>query len=217
MTDITLSEKNIYNKYLAVTRSSQGKPFKLRKQFDDLDDHKTACLKKLSLFFNKFKHVDMDDFFSAPWRIYNDQPNIDLSFYVSQRALKVYTLYIQRKATTKPDTEEQLYDMKKTLQYILKFCVRCNIKVDDYIEHKTNNMYTFVDHLRQHNVNIYVLFGFTNFEKNLMKCDWDHVKFMLGDMADRLDTFRTNYLTSSRAKNFVQLGIHKIKQIQNNS
>ena len=72
MTDITLSEKNIYNKYLAVTRSSQGKPFKLRKQFDDLDDHKTACLKKLSLFFNKFKHVDMDDFFSAPWRIYND-------------------------------------------------------------------------------------------------------------------------------------------------
>ena len=217
MTDISPLEKNIYNQYLAVSRSSQGKPFKLRKRFDDLDDHKTACLKKLSLFFNKFKHVDMNDFFAAPWKIYSDQPNIDLSFYVSQRALKVYTLYKQRKATTKPDAEEQLYDMKKSMQYILKFCNKNKINIDQYIEHKTNNIYTFVDHLRQHQVNIYVLFGFENFESNLRKCDWEHVKFMLGDIVDHLDNFRTNYLTSSRAKNFVQLGINKIKQIQNNS
>ena len=160
-------------------------------------------------------NFDMNDFFAAPWKIYSDQPNIDLSFYVSQRALKVYTLYKQRKATTKPDAEEQLYDMKRSMQYILKFCNKNKIGIDQYIEHKTNNIYTFVDHLRQHQVNIYVLFGFENFESNLRKCDWEHVKFMLGDMVDHLDNFRTNYLTSSRAKNFVQLGINKIKQIQN--
>ena len=217
MTNVTQLEKNIYNQYLAVSRSSQGKPFKLRKKFDDLDDHKTACLKKLSLFFNKFKHIDMNDFFSAPWKIYNDNPNIDLSFYVSQRALKVYTLYIQRKAAVKPDAEEQLYDMKKSLQYILNLCNKHKITIDEYIDHRTNNIYTFVEHLRQHRVNIYVLFGFSNFEQNLKECDWDHIRFTLGDMADRLDSFRTNYITSTRAKDFVQLGINKLKQIQNKS
>lgn len=215
--EITQTEKNIYNQYLAVSRSSQGKPFKLRKNFDKFDESKLLCLQKLSLFFKKFKHVNMTDFFSAPWKIYTDKPDIDLSFYITQRALKVYTLYIQRKATIKPDAEEQLYDMKKSLQYILSFCNNNNIEIDQYIHHKTNSLYTFVEHLRKHKVNIYVLFGFDSFEQNISNSDWEQIKFSLGEMVDHLDKFRTNYLTSARAKNFVQLGINKIKTIQNKS
>lgn len=212
---VTQQEKLIYNKYLAITRSAQDKPFKLRKKFDNIDDTTIACLRKLSLFFNKFKHVDIDTFFRAPWEIYIDKGTFDLKFYTTQRALKVYTLYIQRQAQRKPDTEEQLYDIKKSLQYIYRFCNNNNISIDQYTSHVTDGIPTFILHLKEHNVNIYTLFGFTDFESKMSQLDHDHLKFILGDLATNLNQFRTNYITSKHAKTFIKLAINKIKQNQN--
>jgi len=212
---VTQQEKLIYNKYLAITRNAQDKPFKLRKKFDSIDDTTIACLRKLSLFFNKFKHVDIDTFFRAPWEIYIDKGMFDLKFYTTQRALKVYTLYIQRQAQRKPDTEEQLYDIKKSLQYIYRFCNNNNINIDQYTSHVTDGIPTFILHLKEHNVNIYTLFGFTDFESKMSQLDHDHLKFILGDLATNLNQFRTNYITSKHAKTFIKLAINKIKQNQN--
>ena len=72
-------------------------------------------------------------------------------------------------------------------------------------------------HLREHKVNIYTLFGFTQFEKNINKIDPDHVQFMLGELKHNMSTFRTNYMSSTKAKQFIQLGISKIQTIQNNT
>jgi hypothetical protein len=214
--NITEHDKLIYNKYLACSRSAQGKPFKLRKDFSKIEETTLHQLKKLSLFFNKFKHVAIDDFFKAPWSIYSDHIGFDLGFYTTQRALKVYTLYTQRRATAKPDTEEQLYDIKKSLQYILKFCTIHKINIHEYVNHKTNNIYTFMLHLKEHNVNIYTLFGFENFENNMNEIDRDHINFMLGELLQNIPIFRTNYLSSQRAKTFINLGIKKIQDIQKN-
>ena len=211
---VSQQEKHIYNKYLAVTRSAQDKPFKLRKKFDNLDDTTLACLKKLSLFFNRFPHVNVDIFFKAPWELYIDKGVFDLKFYTTQRALKVYTLYTQRQAQKKPDHEEQLYDIKRSLQYIYRFCVNTGIAIDQYTNHKTSGMNTFVLHLKEHAVNIYTLFGFPDFETQLQQLDREQLKFTLGDLITNLPEFRTNYLSSRHAKNFIKLGIDKIKQNQ---
>jgi len=214
---ITEYEKLIYNKYLISSRTNQNKPFKLRKDFSDIDENTLHLLKKLSLFFNKFTHVSVDDFFNAPWAIYPDHNVFDLKFYSTQRALKIYTLYINRRSASRPDTEEQLYDIKKSLQYILKFCISNKIQVSEYIDHKTNNVYTFMLHLREHKVNIYTLFGFNKFESNMNNIDQDHIQFMLGELQQNMSTFRTNYISSTKAKHFIQLGISKIQTIQNKS
>jgi hypothetical protein len=211
---VSQQEKHIYNKFLAVTRSAQNKPFKLRKKFDNLDDTTILCLKKLSLFFNRFSHVDADIFFKAPWEIYLDKGVFDLKFYTTQRALKVYTLYMQRQAQKKPDHEEQLYDIKRSLQYIYRFCVNTNISIDEYTSHMTSGLNTFVLHLKEHNVNIYTLFGFGDFETKLRQLDREQLKFILGDIITNLAEFRTNYMSSQHAKTFIKLGINKIKQNQ---
>ena len=211
---ISQQEKHIYNKFLAVTRSAQNKPFKLRKSFDNLDDITTVCLKKLSLFFNRFRHVDIDTFFAAPREIYQDKGIFDLKFYTTQRALKVYTLYMQRQAHKKPDHEEQLYDIKRSLQYIYRFCNNVNISIDKYLAHMSNGMNTFVLHLKEHNVNIYTLFGFPDFEDKLHQLEREQLKFILGDLITNLAEFRTNYITSQHAKTFIKLGLEKIKQNQ---
>ena len=214
---MTNFEKSIYNKYLAVTRSSQGKPFKLRKNFDIFEDTDLFYIKKLSLFFNKFKHVDMDTFFKAPFEIYLDNKGFDLKFYTTQRALKIYTLFKQRQATAKPDTDEQLHNIKKSLQYILAFCNDVDITIDQYINHTTNNTYTFLLHLKEHKVNIYALFGYPEFEENLASMERGYLKFLLGEFIDNIAMFRTNFASSKYAKQLARDGIDRIKQIQQSS
>ena len=214
---MTSIEKHIYNKYLAISRSSQNQPFKLRKDFSTLDDTSTLHVMKLSLFFNKFKHIDMDAFFKAPYEIYVDDIAFDLSFYTTQRALKVYTLYTQRNALSKPDNDEQLHDIKRSLKYILSFCVHNKIKITEYIDHMTNGTYTFLLHLKEHKVNIYTLFGFPNFEQNLSSIERELLKFIAGGYIENISTFRTNYMSSSRAKSLVKQGLLKIQEIQQKS
>tara|TARA_B100001123_G_C14981487_1_gene895804 strand:- start:224 stop:868 length:645 start_codon:yes stop_codon:yes gene_type:complete len=214
---MTEFEKTIYNKYLAVTRSSQNKPFKLRKNFKDFDDINLSLVKKLSLFFKKFKHVDMDTFFKAPFEIYIDNNGFDLKFYTTQRALKVYTLYMQRQAQGKPDTEEQLYNIKKSLQYILTFCNNKKIEIEDYINHKTNNTFTFLIHLKEHKINIYTLYGFSEFEDNISQIDGGYLRFILGEFVDNLPVFRTNFMSSRIAKPFIRSGLKRLKQLQQSS
>ena len=50
-------EKFIYNKHLSSFKKHQNKPYNIRKNFDDVGDTTTFYVKKLSLFFNKFKRM----------------------------------------------------------------------------------------------------------------------------------------------------------------
>ena len=214
---ITVFEQQIYNKFHAVTRSCMNKPFKLRKDFTGFEEKhpdKIFYLKKLSLFFNRFKHISPDDFFKAPFDIYQDVSDFDLKFYTSQRALKVYTMYIQKREMKSPDSDDQLASIKKSLEYILRFCNNNKINIDQYTKHTTGNIPTFVQHLKECNVNVYTLLGFDDFETILNSADREHVNFMIGDIVVSLPKYRTLFASSSLAKKFVRSGITKIKELQ---
>ena len=208
---ITDNESRIYNKYLAITRSSQDKPFKLRKKFDDFhNDSNYVYIKKLGLFFTKYSNINMEDFFRAPFIIYNDKGYYDLKFYTSQKALKVYTLYQTKKQDELPDTSNQLYFIKRSLNYILKFCKDNNIKVDDYIDHKTNGTNSFILHLKERKISIYILFGFETAENILKSIGSDLLDFIFKDLKNKLDIYRTRFYTSKKAKILVKEGLKKI-------
>ena len=81
----------------------------------------------------------------------------------------------------------------------------------------TNGTYTFLLHLKEHKVNIYTLFGFPNFEQNLSSIERELLKFIAGGYIENISTFRTNYMSSSRAKSLVKQGLLKIQEIQQKS
>ena len=212
-TEVTELEKRIYNKYLAISRSSVGKPFKLRKDFEGfVEDKNYIYVHKLSYFFNKHSHVDIDSFFKAPYDIYSDKETVfDLKFYTSQRALKIYTLHMQKKRVQSPDTDDQLFSIKKSLEYILTYCKNNKIEVCDYVNHMVNSVPEFIHHIKKGHVNIYTMFGFSNFEDVIKKTDKELLEFMLCDIYDNLPRLRTQYQSSRLAKNFIKQGITKIK------
>lgn len=204
---MTNNQKRIYNKYLAVTRSSQGVPFKLRKDFSDFNETDMVYVHKLELFFNKFKHIDLDDFFRAPFDIYLDNKQFDLKFYTTQRALKVYTLYMQRQSDKSPDCDDQLYSIKASLKYISNWCDTQGVHPHEYLKHKTNNTHTFLLHLKQHKINIYCLFAFEDFDKIVESIDVEYLKFILGAYVDNISSFRTKFVKSSSAKVLAREGL----------
>ena len=204
-------DKFVYNTFLRITRSRNKLPFKLRKNFEKLDDKVYVQIKKLSSFLKRFPHIKIDDFFNAPYELYPDENYFPIEYFTSLKATKAYTLLQKKKINLDPDSEEQLKNIKESLVFINNFCRERNINVFNYITHQTNNEYSFLLHLKEHKVNIYTLLGFVNFEKQLKTRDPEITKFIIGeDIYNNIQNFRTRLFNSQKAVKLVELGLKKI-------
>ena len=176
-------------------------------------------VKKLAIFFKKFPHIKMEDYFFAPYSLYPDETFFDLNYYTSLKATKSYSLYNKKIIFSEPDSSEQLLSIKESLRFILNFCREKKIDPINYIHHKTNNEYNFIIHLKEHKVNIYVLLGYINFEKTFKARDAEIIKFILGeDFFNNLSTFKTKFFNSSKALPLVNVGLNLISEkFKNNS
>jgi hypothetical protein len=212
--EITLSdyERLIYNTHLRISRSKKGLPFKYRKDFNNLDNIYINSLKKIAIFLSKFPHIKLEDFIKAPYEIYLDEQHFELDYYTTLKATKAYTLYQKRIESMDPDTEEQLKNIIESLKFISLFCKEINIDTENYINHISGTSPSYILHLKEHRINVYTLFGFSNFERSIRAFDQDLLKFVLGEeFLNNFSNFRLKFFSSKTAKKLVELGLQKIK------
>jgi hypothetical protein len=136
----TLSEleKLIYNKHLAVSRSERNKPFRLKRDFNDIantDKHKH--LQRIAILFRKHPEIDYDSFFKSPYRLYPDVEYFALDYFSSMRAIRSYTLY--RKMEFLQDPDSQLDSCKDSLHFITNFCIKEKIHLHQYPFHRNSD------------------------------------------------------------------------------
>jgi len=214
---VTEFEKYIYNTYLRIGRSALNKPFKYRKDFSELEGTETDTqLKRLAAFFSKWKHIKIDLFFVAPYKLYTSTTTFYLDYYTSQKAIKAYSLYISSLKQEDPDTESQLKFVVEAFKFIKTFCNDKKIKIEDYCNYSSGVIYDFIPHLKEFNVNAYALFVFKDFEKNMLTIDRDTLKFILGDeYVNNFYVFRNKYLESKKCKTLSELAYKKITTIIN--
>ena len=113
---VTEFEKMLYNKWLAVTGTQAGRPFKLRKKWDGFEDKKEYIyIKKLAYRLKKYDNINIDDYFKAPYKIYNDDMSYPLSFYVTMKAITCYKIDIMK---TKNITEEEFKKLLTTKKQV---------------------------------------------------------------------------------------------------
>lgn len=96
-------QQHIYNTWLATTRKAVNKPFRLRKDFTDLDETTSTCLLRLEKLFTKHKTINLNDFFVAPFEIYGDNSHMPLKWYTTMKAINIYKIYINNKLKNKPN------------------------------------------------------------------------------------------------------------------
>lgn len=215
MAEFNNFEQNIYNTHLRVTRSLRDKPFKLRKNFDKIDDEVFINIKKLSNFFNRFDHINIEDFFSAPYKIYSDNEYYDLKYYTTQKARVVYSLYIkQLTESLNPDDPKMLKQLVESLKFIHGYCVENSIDVDKYLTHVEYCALfpAFIDHLKKHKILLYTLYGLDSFDIRFRYLEKDLIDFMFGDkFLQTVDTLYKKFLSSKTCKVLVREGLKKIQ------
>ena len=205
-------EQHIYNTHLRISRQKKNLPFKYRKDFEYIDAVYVNSLKRISIFLAKFPHIRLEDFIRAPYEVYTDENYFELEYYTTLKATKAYTLYMKKRDLLDPDSNEQLKNIIESLKFISAFCKEQHIDIANYIEHRTGNSLSYVLHLKEHKINVYSLFGFTNFERSIRAQDPDLLRFILSeDFLNTLSNFRLKFFASKKAKRLVELGIKKIK------
>jgi hypothetical protein len=214
MTDYDLSkvEQQIYNTHLRVSRQQQNKPFKLRKDFSNIEEKHLVTVKKLFLFFKKHNHIKIDDFFIAPYKIYKDESYFDIEYYTTLKAVKAYSLYQNTKLYEEPDSENQLNNIAESLKFIYTFCKQKDLNVDGYTSLASGAIPDCIVHLKEHKVNMLTLLGFSSFYNTLKQVDAETLKFILGnEVYNQIEISKTKLFASKKAYKLILLGIQKIK------
>lgn len=206
--------ENIYNTYLKISRSRKNLPYKLRKDFSDIGNHKDyTTLLKLESFFQRNPYVNINDFFDAPYKIYKEENHFDLNFFLSQKAIKLYNIFQRKKTFLDPDSDIQKDAVKNGLTFIYNFCKHNNIKISEYLNHKTNSMNTVFIHLKEKNISIYNCLAFPNFHSYANNQNFELMEFMLGDIFSKIPNFRTKFLSSKKCKKISTEGLKIIAEL----
>jgi hypothetical protein len=195
-------EKFIYNKHLAISRSQKSKPFKFKKNFQDLDHTKRLFLKRIATLLKKHKTINIDVFFSAPYKLYPDVEFFGLDYFASMRAIKAYTMYKQILFLGDPDS--QINEIKQSLEYIVKFCIKKKIQLYKYPKHKTADLYTWMIHYKENNINPYVMMEFKNVYSSLLELGEDIRHFYVSDFIEQYKSLYLKYSSSTTVKSYLQ-------------
>lgn len=208
---LTNFEQHIYNTYLRISRN--GKPFKYRKNFNEMSSDDVLCLQKLAIFFNYYKHVDLVTFFEAPFEIYKDDDYIPLQFYCTQRARKAYTVYNKQKQLLNVDSEEHIDKIKQSLKFIYKFCKAHKISISQYLTIENQLIPAFLQHLKNNEIDMYVIFGFKNYQHVIDSIPQDIIQTMYASFYEDIEKMYAKYVTSVKCKNVIKTGIEKLSKL----
>jgi len=207
--------KYIYNTYLRISRQKQNKPFKLRENFEGFETNENYLyVIKLKSFFDRNYTVNIEDFFTAPYEIYEDKDFYNIDFYNTLTAVKVYNLFCNKRNQLDPDNELQINNILRGLKFIKNFCAEKNIPLNKYLLHYEKNSVTssFLIHLKSKDISIYNLFAFKDFDKHYSKFDFDLLRFILNDIPVNISILRSKFYSSKKGKNIAITGLKIIEK-----
>lgn len=205
MTDF---QKRIYNSHLAISRKMRDKPFRIRKDFSDMDQTKLDRLASLERFFNSYQNIKIDDYFAAPYAIFEDDDYFDLDFYSTSKAKKAYSQYMKKIEMDDPDSEDSLKRLVDGLKFVKDFCKEKGLTLEKYPLYIENALPNIIDHLKNHRINMYTLhaLGVSKIEVESRILD-----FIFSDFWITFQKTKNKFYLSKKMKELSKQAIDKIQ------
>ena len=148
-------EKKIYNIYLKTLGEKQGRPYMSKKDFSNMTESMKTTLKRLKMFFETYKDVNPLTFFRAGFKG-EDKNFLELSYFTSLRASKLYAKYIKEKYMTSVDNEESIKDFKEGIIFIYDFMRDNDFTLNEYFTSlNESGVPWFIIHLKRQNISFY--------------------------------------------------------------
>jgi len=144
----------------------------------------------------KHPEINPDAFFKAPYVLYPDVEYFSLEYFSTMRAVKAYTMY--RKLIFLQNPDEQMKQVKDSLNFIAMFCIKENIYFHQYSHHKTADLFTWMKHYKENKINIYSMFEFSGICSNVRGLAEDVQRFFVSDFLDQFQKLYINYTNSTQ-------------------
>ena len=203
---ITEKEKAIYNSYLYASRTAQNKPVTPRRNFDKMSEDDKLYLKRLSIFFDKHRHINYDDWFKSPYKVYGADEYFDLHFFTTYKAIKCFTIHMRNREVADQDSEESIELLKKCLAFIYNYCKEKEITLEEYKCAIEGNMPLILLHLKEHKISFYTLQALEA-ESTIKSVETCILDFMVKDFWTIFNRTRTAYISSKVLKVKARKGI----------
>jgi len=216
---ITENQKRLYNLHLQISRRHQEKPYRLRENFDNFAKEKPEeylWLQKLDAFLTIHPQINVKLFFTAPYHIYDDQDYFSLNYFVSQSAIKAYTLYLKEIHDQSPDSPFQLEFIKDSLTFLKDYCIEQKIDLLQYLNKMEGITYMWTVHLAEHKISPYIIIGLKYFQLPvhdlIFSIPDDEREMLIADLAKAYLLYTTRLDNSTQAKKLTIEGIKIISQ-----
>ena len=208
---ISMHERSVYNQYLITTRSVKNKPWKARTNFDNFPEDKLAPCKAISKKLLKYPHINIKDFFYAPF-FEDKDTHVSLDFYATPKAMNSYIKYMKHLESLSPDDTESLIRTSRSFLFIRDYIKNNNLTLTEYFNLKEGNQYKCLLHLMERKTWVNALISFPEFNKIILNCDKDITKLMCGDdFFDKIDFARAKCLNSSKYNKLIKQIKTKLK------
>ncbi len=204
---ITPFEERIYNNHLVSSRKAQNKPFRLRENFEKLDESTIKTLNKLSRFFSNYPHINQEEFFIAPHKVYEEEAYYPLEYYTKTKAISVYRQYQKLLELADPDSEESMQRLKDSLKFCYHFCEKKHWNFEDYRLNIEEALPYWVGHLKEHKINFYTLHALT-FSNPAVESEL--LEFVIPDFYPIFQKTRAKFYSSTKMKAFSKVAKHKL-------
>jgi hypothetical protein len=140
-----------------------------------------------------------DEYFSAPYKLHEDEVAHPLEFFTTQKAKKAYALYMKSLETQDPDSQDSLIRLQQSLKFVFEFCKEKGLTFDDYGAYCEDSLPCVVDHLKTHKINFYTLHSIGISRLNIEQRILD---FVFGDFYGVLQQTKNKFYASKKMKEF---------------
>lgn len=205
--------QNLYNNYLYASRTTRGKAFSPRKDFQKFDPKQAYYLKRICNLLDKYEHIKAEDYFAAPYLVYPDQDHFGLDFFAGMPAVKAFTILMKQKRELPPDSDYQIEKIAESLKFIAHFCMKKRIPLSEYTSYQTGITYDWMKHVKKHQVSLYTLMEFSDVYDKIGSIEGDERELFLGDSGKYYLGYKAKYLKSVKARHLVSEGVKKIKNV----
>ena len=206
---MTKLQEKIYNSHLAISRKMRNKPFRIRKNFSSLETSVVDKLAALERFFLSLPSVNIDEYFTSPYEIFEDDDYFDLDFYLTSKAKKAYSQYMKKIEISDPDTEASLKRLIDGLKFVKTFCREKNLTLEKYHVYMESNLPCIIEHLKNHNINMYCLHAL-----GITKIDVENrvLDFIFSDFWTTFQKTKNKFFLSGKMKELAKQATTKIQQ-----
>lgn len=164
-------------------------------------------LETLDKFLTAYPNIEWSAYFSAPHKIYSDDTKYPLEFFTTQKAKKVYAVYMKSLETQDPDSPDSLIRLQQSLKFVFEFCKAKGLTFSDYGAYCEDSLPCVVDHLKTHKINYYTLHSIGISRLNIEQRILD---FVFGDFYGMLQATKNKFYASKTMKEFSKQAIQKL-------